>query len=81
MRLIGILGSILSTIYHSTEADTGKGPLQLPPPDGQAVMDIERALEGFQSSLHPGLRWDSNEVWSCRMDPVLQRLSNSLHAR
>jgi hypothetical protein len=81
MRLIGILGSILSTIYHSTEADTSKGSLQLPPSDGQAVMDIERALEGFQSSLHPGLRWDSNQVRNCTMDPILKRLSNSLHAR
>ena len=81
MRLIGILGNILSTIYHSNEAGTDKGPLQFPPSDGQAVMEIERALEDFQSSLHPGLRWDSNQVWSSPMEPIFKRQSNSLHAR
>lgn len=81
MRLIGILGKLLSTVYHSTEPGTDKGHLQPPSWDAQAIMDIERDLENFQSSLHPGLHWDPSQAWTRPTEPIFKRQSNTLHAR
>ncbi|EAU38806.1 predicted protein [Aspergillus terreus NIH2624] len=81
MRLIGILGKLLSTVYHSTEPGTDKGHLQPPSWDAQAIMDIERDLENFQSSLHPGLHWDPSQAWTRPIEPIFKRQSNTLHAR
>lgn len=79
-RLIGILGKILSTVYHI--AQSGETPKRAEV-DFQAVLEVDRALDEFEESLHPALQWRSpiqtqDELGS---DPVCRRLSNVLHAR
>lgn len=55
MRLIGILGNILSKIYHSAEPRAEGDTLSTSNVDFHAVMDLDRALEEFEASLHPVL--------------------------
>ncbi|KAF9892311.1 hypothetical protein FE257_002088 [Aspergillus nanangensis] len=81
MKLIGILGNILSAVYHSTEPGS-EVEIQRPPDvDFQAVMDIDKSLTQFESDLHPALHWDPQRVPTSNINPIFGRQANVLHAR
>ncbi|PLB50078.1 hypothetical protein P170DRAFT_445469 [Aspergillus steynii IBT 23096] len=74
MRLVGILGRILSTVYRSSELDAQ--PETDTTVDFQVIMDIDQALESFESSLHPDLHWKFNDTFNRDSNRTCQRLSN-----
>lgn len=80
MKLIGILGDILSKIYHST-APGPEAESPRPPADFQAVIDIDGALDEYEASLHPVLHWNPSKALSHDMNPLFRRQANVLHAR
>lgn len=80
MKLIGILGDILSKVYHSA-APGPEAESPRPPADFQAVIDIDGALDEFEASLHPVLDWDPSKALSHDMNPLFRRQANVLHAR
>ncbi|KAL4801266.1 fungal-specific transcription factor domain-containing protein [Aspergillus unguis] len=79
-RIIGILGTILANIYHTTAPGPEVGT---PPRDNvnlQAILEIDRALEEFEATVHPALQWTGARDMS-NEHIVSRRLSNVLHAR
>ncbi|KAL4899441.1 hypothetical protein BDW74DRAFT_189049 [Aspergillus multicolor] len=80
-RLIGILGKILSTIYHSVEQTTDPVPLHEANSSLPAILDIDRALDEYEQSLHPALQWGPGAQSPLSEFPLCRRLSNVLHAR
>ncbi len=81
MKLIGILGHILSAVYHSTEPGSEVETQSSSEVDFQALMDIDRALCQFESELHPALHWDPQRVSNGDINPSSKRQGNVLHAR
>jgi hypothetical protein len=79
MKLIGILWKVLLKIYHSgdeapeEEASTPRGN------ELEAVMEIDKALEEFESSLPLGFAWKPPNIPSSNR--TLRRQSNVLCAR
>ncbi|RDW83542.1 uncharacterized protein DSM5745_03868 [Aspergillus mulundensis] len=80
-RLTGILGKILSTIYHSAEPTSEPNTPQKAALNLQAVLDIDCALVEYEQSLNPALQWDPGAQSPLSAVPLCRRLSNVLHAR
>ncbi|KAL2851127.1 fungal-specific transcription factor domain-containing protein [Aspergillus pseudoustus] len=80
-KLIGILGKVLCTIYHSSEITPDPNTPSRPEVDLQAVLDIDTALDEFEASLHPALHWAFGRRPDDNVDVTCKRLSNVLRAR
>lgn len=80
MKLIGILGKILLTVYHSSELGSDVDLPRTPEVDLGAVLEIDRNLEQFESNLPEALRW-SGPYSQTGPSFSFRRHSNVLHAR
>lgn len=79
-RLTGILIKILSKIYRSTDLGSQSNPSRTPDVDIQSVLNIECALEEFESTLLSALHWNLSTADPER-SPASKRQSNVFHAR
>lgn len=79
MKLIGILWKVLLKIYHSEDETPEEDRSPTRGNEFKAVMEIDKALEEFESSLPIVFAWKPPNTPSS--NPTLRRQSNVLRAR
>lgn len=79
MKLIGILWKVLLKIYHSEDDSSDEEHSPTRGKNFKDVMEIDKALEEFESSLPTVFAWKLPNITSSNR--TFRRQSNVLHAR